>query len=290
MDPEEARRARAELIRVVDNASNSVIAFGANVVRRNPIKVGFWVLGLLLGFFINGFEVSPEQMKQYDAAISQIPFDDLDRAYGNMYQSRARYERSRGWFWTCNSGECISNKARMDLDLAELNRLRVVEHELTKDAKASVGLLSEAGIAETRGLFWTKFDDGKAYASRKTKWDIIFAGLSAIGRDEKIGSFVFRIAFQFLINITMGLFGAVLAFWWNLWSLITEYRAGLLTGLAYFGAAGLAAGSFAMLWLVGIYSAAAGTMYVAAKVLSTNVRIEDGSRPRQHIQHEQQPY
>ena len=42
------------------------------------------------------------------------------------------------------------------MDLAELNRLRVVEHELTKDAKASVGLLSEAGIAETRGLFWTK--------------------------------------------------------------------------------------------------------------------------------------
>ena len=104
-----------------------------------------------------------------------------------------------------------------------------------------------------------------------------------MGRDEKIGSFLFRIACNFLINITLGLFGAVISFWWNLWSLIQSYRAGILTGLAYFAAAGLAAGSFALLWLVGIYSAAAGTVFVAAKVLASNVRIEDGDRPRRFL-------
>lgn len=134
--------------------------------------------------------------------------------------SRHHYESSRGWFWTCNTPLCQANKARMNVDLAAYSVLRAEEHELMKDAKQSVGLFSEHGVQDTREMFWQKFQSGKDFASRQTKWDIIFAGISAIGRDEKIANFLFRIVSSFLLNITIGLCGAVVAFWWNLWSLI----------------------------------------------------------------------
>jgi len=287
MNPEEAEAARRMMVASVDNASSALIGFGVNVVKKNPIKIGFWVVGLLLGFLAQGTTVTPAQIKQYNAALDMIPHEKLNEASYALATSRQHYEASRGWFWTCNTPLCLGNKARMERDLAAFSLLRREEHELMKDAKQSVGLFSEHGVQDTREMFWQKFNSGKAFASRQTKWDIIFTGISAIGRDEKIANFLFRIVSAFLLNITVGLCGAVIAFWWNLWGLVQEYRAGLLTGLLYFCAAGLAAGSFALLWLFGIYAATAGTVFVAAKVLATNVRIEDTrDRPHGHLRHD----
>ena len=263
------------MVATIDSASNTVINFGVRVVKRNPIKMGFWVVGLLLGFLAQGTTVTPAQIKQYNTALDLIPHERLNAASAALAASRHHYEASRGWFWTCGTPLCQANKAHMELDLAAYSALRREEHELMKDAKQSVGLFSEHGVQDTREMFWEKFQSGKSFASRQTKWDIIFSGISAIGRDEKIANFLFRIVSAFLLNITVGLCGAVIAFWWSLWSLVQEYRAGLLTGLLYFGAAGLAAGSFALLWLFGVYAATAGAVFVAAKVLATNVRIED---------------
>ena len=285
MSSAEAAENQRVLLRQIDDASNTLVQLPINIAKRNPIKFGFWILGLMLGFIVNGIEVTAEQSLQMDTAMNKIPYNEIKSAYDYLAVSRTNYERSRGWFWTCNTSQCISNKAIMDEDLREFSKLKNIERELMRDAKQSVGLMSEHGISDTRNLFWQKFDNGKAYASRATKWDILFAGISAIGRDEKIGSFLMRIAMNFLVNITMGIIGAVIAFWWSLWSLIQEYRAGIVTGLFYFCGAGLAAGSFAVLWIVGIYSAAAGTIFVGAKVLATNVRIEDSNdrRNRGHL-------
>lgn len=282
--PEEAEEARRLMVATINNASTGLVTFGVNVVKRNPIKMGFWALGLLFAFFINGLEVTPDQLQQYSAAMDKIPSKQLYES-GERYSNSLRlYENSRGWFWTCNSDFCKANKIQLDADLKEFSIYKEQERDAMRDAKQSVGLFSEFGVADTREMFWKKFNSGKSFAKRQTTWDAMFIGISAIGRDEKITSFLLRIVTSFLMNITLGLFGAVVAFWWSLWSLITEYRAGLLTGLLYFGGAALAALSFALMWLFGIYAATAGTVLVVAKVLSTNVRIEDRSdRARHHI-------
>jgi hypothetical protein len=272
------------MIATIDAASSGLINLGVTTVKRNPIKMGFWVLGLLLAFFINGTEVTQEQLRDYGRALDKIPTAEIHEAEARFYDSRSNYEASRGWFWTCSSNECINNKAELAVATAELARYKIQEREAMRDAKQSVGVFSAYGVQETRNMFWSNFNSGKNFATRQTKWDALFIGISAMGRDEKLASFLFRIVTSFLMNITVGLFGAVVAFWWNLWGLVTEYRAGLLLGLVYFLGAGLAALSFALMWLFGIYAATAGTVFVAAKVLATNVRIEDRSdRGRHHL-------
>ena len=45
------------MVASIDRASSTLINFGVQVVRRNPIKMGFWVVGLLLGFLAQGTQV-----------------------------------------------------------------------------------------------------------------------------------------------------------------------------------------------------------------------------------------
>lgn len=97
-----------------------------------------------------------------------------------------------------------------------------------------------------------------------------------MGRDEKIASYLARVVMSAMFNFTLGVCGAVVAFIFGLWHVITTYQAGLLQGLFFFALASLAAISFAMTWLIGLYTATAGTVYVGAKLLATNIRIEDG--------------
>ncbi len=280
----EESESRRLIISQINSASDSLISFGVRTVKKNPIKMTFWVIGLGLGFFFNGSEVTPSQMLQYSKSLDKIPHAEIARAAMSLAESRAQYEASRGWFWSCNTPICQANKSHMDADMAVYSNLRQQELELMRDAKQSVGIFSEHGVSDTREAFWSTFQSGKNFATRQTKWDILFAGISAIGRDEKVGSFLLRIVVNFVVNITLGIIGAVISFWWSLWGLIQEYRVGLLTGLTFFAGAALAAFSFALMWLFGIYAATTGAVFVAAKVLATNVRIEN-SRDRQRMYH-----
>ncbi len=76
------------------------------------------------------------------------------------------------------------------------------------DAKASLGMFSQYGVAETRELFWKRFGQGKDFAKRQTTWDALFVGLR-MGRDEGLGAYVIRLLFNMLVNFTIGLCGAV---------------------------------------------------------------------------------
>lgn len=39
------------------------------------------------------------------------------------------------------------------------------------DAKAELGVWSDAGVAEGRQLFWNSFERGKVFGRRQTLWD-----------------------------------------------------------------------------------------------------------------------
>ena len=57
MSSAEAAENQRVLLRQIDDASNTLVQLPINIAKRNPIKFGFWILGLMLGFIVNGIEV-----------------------------------------------------------------------------------------------------------------------------------------------------------------------------------------------------------------------------------------
>jgi hypothetical protein len=82
--------------------------------------------------------------------------------------------KSKGWF-SCNK-KCQFYKTDYEIALKEYNFQRKEEQRIIADAKSSVGIFSSYGIDETRGLFWTRFANGREFAQKQTKWDALFMG------------------------------------------------------------------------------------------------------------------
>eukprot|EP01036_Dinobryon_divergens_P029639 gene29639-38763_t len=200
--------------REIDKMSTVMITFGVNVVKKNPIKVGAYVVGLLLCLFFNVCSMNKEEMEEAKK------------------------------FYTV---------------------LQVQEQQSTATAKSKLGV----GVGETRDLFWRRFSQGKGFAARQTKWDALFLGISAMGRDEGL-------ILNMLFNFTIGLIGAVVTFIFSLVGVIRSYQASIFLGLSFFALASLAAVAFVLSWLIGLYFATAGVVYVSAVVMSNNLRIGAG--------------
>ena len=83
--------------------------------------------------------------------------------------------------------------------------------------------------------------------------------------------------------------GTLIGFFWTLVSVISSYQASIYSGLIFFFFAGLAALSFAFTWILGMYLATAGVIFVGAKMVASNLRINDGGgynhRPIHHRQY-----
>lgn len=125
---------------------------------------------------------------------------------------------------------------------------------------------------------------GKQFAQKQTKWDALFIGVRSLGRDESILSYMLELLLKMLFNFTLGMMGTVVGFILSLYSIISSYQAALSTSLFFFFVASLAAISFAMTWMFLLYGAAAGTVYVGAKMAAANMRIEGGGAGRVHDQ------
>ena len=113
-------------------------------------------------------------------------------------------------------------------------------------------------IGEARDMFWGKFIGGTNFAKTQSKWDLLFLTLGAMGRDESLFEYLFRILINILFNFTIGICSAVIAFMFSLYSLISSYQPSYLECISFFMLASLAASSFALTWLIMLYTAAAG--------------------------------
>lgn len=266
--------------RELDRLSTAMIDLGVRVVKKNPIKVGSYFIGLIICLFVNGYSTSEGSRMQYNKILSTIDYDRLNNVRDDFdYASRAYY-RSKGWF-TCDT--TCKQKYTIMKEHEKLHNTLVHETEsITSEAKSTLGLFSEFGVGETRDLFWTRFAQGKSFATRQSKWDALFMGIQAMGRDETIVSYALRVIMNMLFNFTLGVCGAVIWFLFSVWHLITTYKANILAGLAFFAMAALGAIAFALTWLIGIYIATAGTVYVGAKFIATNMRIEGGGPHGRH--------
>jgi multisubunit Na+/H+ antiporter MnhG subunit len=79
-------------------------------------------------------------------------------------------------------------------------------------------------------------------------------GISAMGRDEKLPSYLLRLVITVVSNFTIGMIGAVIGFMWSLYAVIQSYKASILVALFYFMLASMAAIAFAMTWIIGDYT------------------------------------
>lgn len=272
------RDQQLQAAREVDRMSTALINVGVRVVKNNKLKVGGYIIGLLLCLFFSGWKVTDVQRNEYYAELEKVDHTALYETEALLYQAHTGYQRSKGWF-SCDA-VCQSYKNDMQVYQREYDRLKKDEALKIASAKSKLGIFSEYGVEETRNLFWERFGQGKGFAQRQTKWDALFMGMSAMGRDEKLVSYLLRLVMSFLFNFTIGVVGAVIVFICNLYSLIQSFQANFFTGLVFFAFASLAAVSFAMTWLIGLYAATAGTVYVGAKLIASNMRIEDDPEAR----------
>jgi len=269
-----SREEQLQTARDIDRASTALINVGVRVIKQNKFKVAGYLFGLLLCVFFTGWKVTDGQRAEYYTELEKLDSSTLHETGGKLHAASNQYYRSKGWF-SCDP-VCQSYKADMQAYQRLFDTLKNEENLKLARAKSKLGVFSEYGVEEARGLFWERFGQGKGFAQRQTMWDAIFFGVGSMGRDEKLASYVLRLVLSFVFNFTIGVVGAVLVFMGGLYGLIQSFQPDAVSALAFFGLASLAAISFALTWLLGLYVATAGTVYVGAKLISSNMRIEDG--------------
>lgn len=258
-----------------------------------PVKVssfiGIWMFGLYLMIYATSpVQVTLEMENRFAQKLTEaqhIPgyneaLDALDKAQFRLYDSKV-------WFWRFRSGYREKVYHFQDLERQANERFQLLEAkrvDTMREAKYSVGLWSDYGIEEARSTFWSYFESGKSFAKRQTMWDMIFS--VAMGRDETFTAFLVRVVLNIVINFTLGLIGATIAFAWSLWSLLIAYKASFLSGLLFFIVAMLAVLSMVFLYIFLIYGTLIGGAIFVAKTMENQMLQQGQQRRRQNLHNE----
>jgi len=83
-------------------------------------------------------------------------------------------ERLQVWFWRFKSDARSRVHKRQAVAAEYRKKFAALDKEAQRkfsDAKAELGLWSDAGIGEGRKLFWGAFEQGKVFGRRQTFWD-----------------------------------------------------------------------------------------------------------------------
>jgi len=234
-------------------------------VTKHYIVASLWFIGLLLIQFGIGFAVDDETARSYNSIIESIDWTEINNQHHKLNNAYSTYYNSKGWF-SCDQ-ICSKNHEIYLKEQGHYDRLQLNSRQIESDARAHVGISSVYGVQETRNLFWSKFQGGKDFAKRQSMFDLIFAGFT-MSRDENLVSFILRVLIQFLFNFTIGMIGTLISFMWSLWSLISTYQTGTVTGVLYFFFASVAAISLVVSILFALFgtitAAVVGTAYAAA--------------------------
>ena len=132
--------------RELDRMSTVMINLGIRTVKKNPIKVSFYLLGLLLCLFFNGWAVSDSQRNDYQKTLNSIDHDVIQQKHSQVEILSRRYYDSKGWF-SCDI-KCQEFKKALDSAKIEYNKFRAEEEKTIAKAKSFMGLFSEYGVSE----------------------------------------------------------------------------------------------------------------------------------------------
>lgn len=254
-----------------------------HVIRHHPIKLSFYIVGLICLFF-NGFEVTDIQQEKYDALIYSNKYISVQKQVQllqeQLLNKNIQYRQVKGWF-SCNA-ECQVVQSSMNELKQELNEVKSSEESIKSQALSHLGLFSKYSVKNLRSMFFAKFNAGKEAALNRSWWDLIFTRMY---RDEDLGSYIIRIIFNVLFNFVLGMFMAFITFCWSIISFIKSYRPGYIEGIIFFVLATTTAAVFLISWIAIFGASAVGTVYVVGNAVGKNVAIEDQQR-RQHVKYD----
>lgn len=285
--PSASVTARAEQLPQLPDVSTVMISAATAFGKRHPRLIGTWAFGVLLCLFATGFAVTHEDNAKFSSILSRIDYTRLQEAEKGVGYWQREYYNSKGWF-SCDD-LCHENYAKLTAAQANLVAIETEFAAITSEAKQTVGIFSEYGVQEVRDLFWSQFAGGREFAQRSSWYDFIFMSIGSMGRDESLIEFGLRVLLNMLLNFTIGLIGALIGFYYYLWGVISTYEPNFLFAFFFFMLASIAATSVVASYLAGLYSAAAGSVYVAVKIGTQAVRLDDRQQTRQtYIRYQQQ--
>lgn len=256
-----------------------VVSGATRLVKRHPVKVGSYVLGLILCFFFSGLTISATKLAAYEAALPPDgdvrQMNELSWSAQNAYWN---YYNAKGWF-SCDA-TCQMLKTKHTEAQRKADQAAAKVNTQYRQARGILGIFSTAGVQEARELFWSLFSRGVAASKRATMWDAFFIGMRSMGRDEGFASYIINMLVAFFSNFFMSMIMSVIMFAWRVWDVIRSFNAGWLYGTVFWLGALLAAGSFCLTIVAGVGVAVggsvAGVVYVAATQAQQGRRIGGG--------------
>ena len=123
--------------------------------KKHYMLTGGWILGLILVQFATGFTPSDEALQEYGSLMETIDDQRMMTAQQNVWEADNAYYSSKGWF-SCNA-LCTRNYKRLQRAQAILDQIKAEDAAVVSQAKSKLGLFSDAGVQETRDLFWGTF-------------------------------------------------------------------------------------------------------------------------------------
>mmetsp|Transcript_73947 Transcript_73947/g.154121 ORF Transcript_73947/g.154121 Transcript_73947/m.154121 type:complete len:293 (+) Transcript_73947:87-965(+) len=214
--------------------SEIVVSGTTNFVKNRPVTVSVWVLGLALAAFANGFAVSDLQEEAYSIAKQQaqeVESGEYASALRNFRRAEDAYYNAKGWF-SCDA-KCQRAKDKMAFAQQEVDRVAAKRDSFMTEARREVGIWSVYGVKEIREVFWGAWQSGKDMAARWTMWDAMFAMFRSREEDSLLAS-ILQLVVQYVINLTIGLAGAMFYFAYSAYQLIVAYGEPAMSGLAFF--------------------------------------------------------
>ena len=137
-----------------DFINTLVVKTTINIVKKNPIKVSMYILGILLFFFANGYSVSNEKLLEFQSKLTDANTKKLDvlTALDDVHYNMHLYKRSKGWF-TCNQ-ECKNKLSVLRLSEERYNKLLNEEKSMIQDAKQTIGKWFSSFLSHLYTYVW----------------------------------------------------------------------------------------------------------------------------------------
>lgn len=252
----------------------------ARLVRHNPIKVGLWVVGLLVYFLATG---SPSSEQELAAYSSELPHDE---EYNTLFkfehaanEARAAWSDSTRWFgWVCD-GECPQLKEKFEVAVAAAATAKAEVDAKIATAKRQLPLLSSEGIGAVRERWDEIWSGGKKTAGKLTKqsarWNtlsLLFAGGDRDRTAEILMRFVVEVVMWCVATLTYSLF----AFFVGAWNICWSYKGSIVTAVLVWLLASLAVAAYVATLVASVV--VVGNVALRATLGSPPPRLEDGGR------------
>lgn len=245
---------------------------GAISVVSFPVKhpkitatVVLWLCGLFFMFLTPPLvRITPEMRYEHDEIMEEASKieTDLHQKYEKYLAAKAYTDSARVWFWRFRQEYRSLVKERKIPENEAwkvLMTYQKMRNEEISKAKSVLGVWSDAGIEESRGLFWNSYNSGKVFAQRQTLWDAMFTILNS--RESDTVSRIIELIIIACVNFTTGMISALFLFVVRLPSMIASFKPGWISGVLFFGTASVGGASVVCTVLFMFYGGTATAIY-----------------------------